>query len=270
VAKLEETRWRDPQPLDDVPSADDVAQVGFEKGLAHPLDELGPSVAMLPSAAEAAVAFAEVSSFLRYFTRTEGRDALPRLVRRLKEASAADDVNAAIQEVSGSNLAAWNTRWRAYLASRQGTLPADLVPGAASRGISEVVRNARLGELYAERGHAAAAVVRIGRAQALAPSDGMLRALLAAALQSDGRLDTAAPLVERARELHSPYGRWWSLHGRLFPDPEQDAERSFALGVSLDPCTPEVACEERLAPELPSDPFRRALCAADRAGAAEN
>jgi hypothetical protein len=270
VAKLEEKRWRERQPLDDVPPVDDVSQMGFEKGFARPLNQLGPSVAMLPTATEAAVAFAEVSSFLQYFIATAGREALPRLVLRLKTASSSDDVDAALKEISSNDLAAWNTKWRASISERSGALPPDLVPGAVSHGVSEVVRNARLGELYAERGHSAAAALRMGRAQKLAPADGMLRAVLAAALESDGQREKAASLVEKPHDLHSASGRWWSLHGTFFPDPAQDADRSFALGVSLDPYAAEVACEERLAPGLPSDAFRRALCEADRAPAVDN
>ncbi|MFO0660866.1 MAG: hypothetical protein U0165_13690 [Polyangiaceae bacterium] len=49
IAKREELRWRDPLPFDAFPSADAIAQSGFKKNLATPIDDLGPSLAMLPS-----------------------------------------------------------------------------------------------------------------------------------------------------------------------------------------------------------------------------
>src|SRR6185437_13896242 len=117
VAKREETRWREPQPLDDVPSVDAVALVGMERGLGRSLDRLGPSIAMLPTAEEAAVAFAEVSSFIRFWTKEVGDDGLPRLVARLKGMLPPDDVDKAIRDVSGVDLAGWDKRWRVHLAS---------------------------------------------------------------------------------------------------------------------------------------------------------
>src|SRR4029077_707069 len=83
IAKREEVRWRDPSPFDDRPPPEDVVRRGLELGLAVGLDKLGPSIAMLPSADAATVAFAEVTSFVRFYAQTEGGggadDALPRL-----------------------------------------------------------------------------------------------------------------------------------------------------------------------------------------------
>ncbi len=86
IAKREETRWRERWPHDDLPSTDAYAAVGIGMGLGRPLDKLGPSIAMLPSAEQAAVAYAEVSSFVKFFAAEVGDDALPRLVVEVKEA----------------------------------------------------------------------------------------------------------------------------------------------------------------------------------------
>ena len=65
-----------------------------------------------------------------------------------------------------------------------------------------------------------------------------------------------AAILER---VHGRVGRWWSLHGLLHPDKEPP-DQSFGFGIALDPLTPEVACEEKLAPELPKDALRAAIC----------
>lgn len=264
VAKREETRWREPQPLDDVPSIDTVALVGMEKGLGRSLDRLGPSIAMLPTAEEAAVAFAEVASFIRFWTKEVGDDGLPQLVVRLRTASGADGVDKAIQEVSGADLVGWDKRWRSHLAQGARDLPPDLAPGASLPHANEIAKRVRLGQLLDARGHHQAAAIELGRAQALLPTDASIRCFLAAALVSDGDQANAAMLVDKTEDLHNRFGRWWSLHGLLHPEPAADAERGFAFGVALDPLDPWVACEEKAAPELPRDPLRKAICEAAR------
>ena len=72
----------------------------------------------------------------------------------------------------------------------------------------------------------------------------------------------AAKWVETIEDVHGRQGRWWSLHGLLFPD--RDAPRSFSFGVGLDPLNPQGACEEKAAPALPGDAIRAALCEAAR------
>ena len=263
VAKLEETRWRDRQPLDDVPAVDDVAKNAVDIGLARPFDKLGPSIAMLPTANEAAMAFAEVTSFVRYVTKTSAPTVLPNLLVRLK---ASDDIDSAIKDVSGDDLATWQAKWRAWLQAH-GAQPAELADLATSAAVVGVARSARIGELFAARGHAEAAAISLGRAQVLSPSDAWLRAMLAAALIGRGDQPGARSLVASVQDLRSSSGRWWSLHGSLVPEPAQASAHAFELGVALDRFAPEVACEERTPPELPTDPFRRALCEAVRAAA---
>ena len=262
VAKREETRWREPQPLDDVPSVDVIAVVGLEKGLGRPIDKLGPSIAMLPTPEQAQVAFAEVQSFIRFWTKEVGDDALPQLVLRIRALDDPRDVSRAIKEVSGVDFAEWDKRWRAHLATVPHELPADLMPGDRIPNVREIVKRVRLGELLRERGHYPAAVSQLARAQAIVPADPSLRCFLAAALLAQGDRVAAAPWVEKIEDVHGRQGRWWSLHGLLFAD--RDAERSFSYGVALDPLDPPVACEEKAAPESPLDPIRAALCAAAR------
>jgi hypothetical protein len=262
VAKREETRWRDPQPLDDLPPVDVTAAVGMDKGLGRPIDKLGPSIAMLPTPEQASVAFAEVQSFIRFWTKEVGDDALPQLVLRLRAADDANDVSKAIEEVSGVDFAAWDKRWRAHLATVSHDLPADLAPGGQLPQVHEIVKRVRLGELLEGRGHHAEAVNEITRAQLIVPGDATIRCHLAAALLAGGDRAAAAPWVEKTEDLHNRHGRWWSLHGLLFPG--EDADRAFSLGIALDPLDPFVSCEEKAAPELPKDALRAAICEAAR------
>ena len=71
-------------PFDDRPPPDVVVARGIEHGLGLPLDKLGPSIAMLPSADAAMVAFAEVTSFVRFYAETVGRRSAPGSVSRIE------------------------------------------------------------------------------------------------------------------------------------------------------------------------------------------
>ena len=263
IAKREETRWREAWPHDDLPSTDAFAAVGLAMNLGRPLDKLGPSIAMLPSAEQAAVAYAEVSSFVKYFASEVGDDALPRLVEQVKAADGEDPANVALQKVSGLDLAAWDGRWRQHLASVPKDIPEELKPGARVPQMKKVGKHVRLGQLLQDRGHHRSAAIEHAIAQALVPWESSVRCHLAAALLGDGDTANAKNLVARPEEVHGRNGRYWSLHGLLVPPPEGDP-RAFFLGVASDPLSPEVACEEKVAPETPADPIKKALCEAAR------
>jgi hypothetical protein len=263
VAKRQETRWRDPIPLDDFPAVDTVAAVGIAKGLGRPLDKLGPSIAMLPSPEEASVAFAEVSSFIRYWAAEVGDRALPDLIVKMKQADDPAALERAIVEVSGADLAGWDKRWRAHIANAPQSLPPDLMPGADPPNMKEIARRVRLGQLLHDRGHFKQAAIQHARAQTLLPAESTVRCLLAASLVATGDSTNAAPFVEKIEDVHNRTGRWWSLNGLLHPG-DDGGDRAFGIGIALDPLTPEISCEEKTAPALPKDPIRAALCEAAR------
>ena len=105
VAKRQEVRWRPLTRFDDVPSPNAVAWEGIEAGIALPLTGLGPSIAMLPSPEQATVAFAEVASFVRYWVKQNGEQALPKLLVAIKDLPYDGEVADAIEEVSGTSFA---------------------------------------------------------------------------------------------------------------------------------------------------------------------
>ncbi|MGH7298534.1 MAG: peptidase MA family metallohydrolase [Polyangiaceae bacterium] len=283
VAKREEVRWREPGPLDDRPSPDAVVQRGLELNLGLPLDKLGPSIAMLPSADAAMVAFAEVTSFVRYYAREAGDDALPKLLDQIRSGKEPD---AALHAASGADLAAWDTRWRSYVASR----PHQPLPGlfglGGSPGDEEKLRDLRdrrrLAELLLVRGHATEAVEELDRiALAASPTgpegwdrlmqDPSVRWLRARALEAVGRRAEAQPLVADPKEVLSSYGPWWAIRGRWarLGGDEATATASFIEAVAADPFGPESACETIDPAVAPPDPTKKALCDAARAAGPE-
>jgi hypothetical protein len=295
VAKFEETRWRPAQPFDDWPPADALAKRAVESGQAFTLDKLGPSIAMLPSADAAAAAFAQVTSFVRFYLTREGEGALPKLLRAIRDAP---NVELALRAASGSDIKAWDARWRAYIATR----PRD--PRLLSMGLGGPAKNdkktlvayrdqrdrTRLAELLVSRGHAAAAVKELdqlglsaesgrggsaesGRgglaaAAAVSPElrerrlgDPTLRWLRGVALEQSKASSDAEEkeLFDDPGQVISPYGPWWASRGRWQRGrgDEAGAGSSFSEAVANDPLDPECACEALPASISPrsSDPL---------------
>jgi hypothetical protein len=285
VAKREEVRWREPGPFDDRPPPDAVVQHGLELGLGLPLDKLGPSIAMLPSADAAMVAFAEVTSFVRHYADAQGDDALPKLFHELRGGR---DPDAALQAASGADLKAWDTRWRAYLATRpREPLPAlyGLGGEASEQGAAERMRDlrdrSRLAELLLARdtaGYAPAALAELDRialthspaapdAWERAMGDPSVRWLRARALEAAGKRADGDPLVADPKQVLTPYGPWWATRGRWarLAGDESRATAAFVEAVANDPFDAEGACETIDPAVEPAEAIARALCAAARA-----
>jgi peptidase MA superfamily protein len=263
VAKYEESRWRPSKPFDDWPPADSVAKRGIESGHGYALDKLGPSIAMLPSAEAATVAFAEVTSFVRFYLMQEGDRALPKLLHAIRDAP---DVDAALVSASGADIKAWDARWRAYLATRpaDGRLALLGLGGGPKDDRNRVAAareerdRSRLAELLLSRGHAKSASKELDALDARAPGippelrerrrgDPVLRWLRGLTLDGvDGASDAEQRrLFDDPRQVLSPYGPWWASRGRWLRvlGDENAAGGSFSEAVATDPLDPECACE---------------------------
>lgn len=269
VARREETRWRAPGPFDDRPSVESVVQRGMELKLDLPLDKLGPSIAMLPSADAAMVAFAEVTSFVRFFVETQPEGTLAKLLVALRGSKTVDD---ALKQVSGETLAQWDTKWRAHLARRPKEPLSPLyglggVGGPATTGGADARERSRLAELLFGRGHVAEAAVELDKvSEALFP-DPSLRYLRGRILDAKGDTAGAEALVDDPKSWVAAFGPCWALASRLArtrgDQAKADSTRQDAL--AHDPLSVEAACLATTAD--PSSSGSGALCdAAKRRG----
>jgi hypothetical protein len=278
IAKREEIRWRERGVFDDRPAPDAVVRAGEARGKRFPLDKLGPSIAMLPSADDAMIAFAEVTSFVRFYADTEDArpgeagKALPKLLRALSEPGTSAD--AALVAVSGSDLKAWDERWHAHVAAEP---PAALPPYFLDDPrhdrreldrLREVRDRSRLAELLMARGHATEAAQELEHIPAEeGATDPSMRWLRGRVLEASGHRDDGAALVADPRDVASSYGPWWALRGRWAraAGDEGTAVVSFDAAVAADPMDAEAACETIEGHETPAGADRARLCAAARA-----
>lgn len=258
VAKHEEARWRPEEPFDDQPPADDLAAFGLAANLGPPIDAIGPSIAMLPSAEESMVTYAKVQSFIGFFAREAGPQALPKLTLAMRDAPRPEDLGAAVEAASGASFGSWKERWEAWLKENAHELPPDRRPGAAPPpGWHDVRRRARLGDLLEARDHHDAARRQRVTALAIAPEDARVRAGLAASYLALDDRDAAREVVADPGAVRNGTGRWWSLRSVLI---EEDSSRSADAAVARDPLDPAVACVEMAPPDRPADPIRAAIC----------
>jgi hypothetical protein len=256
---------------------------GMELKLDLPLDKLGPSIAMLPSADAAMVAFAEVTSFVRFYAETanavpdagaltpssNGEEALPRLLQALRDQSSVDD---ALKAASGETLKGWDAKWRAYLAAKpKDPLPAIFGLGPEPIDSRDLRERVRLAELLLGRSHPAEALRELDRIDPEAKrkagldADASLRHLRARAMEaaagsreSPEAAKDAAPKIDAVlgepKDVVSAYGPWWAIRGRFARMREADdkgadknagtnADAFFLEAIADDPFDVESACQ---------------------------
>lgn len=238
VARRQETRWREPGPFDERPSPESVVQRGMELKLDLALDKLGPSIAMLPSADAAMVAFAEVSSFVKYFVESSPEGSLAKLLVALRTARSVDD---ALKQVSGDTLAQWDVKWRAALARRPKEPLSPLYGlGGTPPGFGDSRERSRLAELLLGRGHPAEALVEAEKIPETLLSDPSLRYLRGRVLEAKGDLPAALATVEDPKAWIVSFAPCWALRARLTQGAEAQASLDEAL--AHDPFAVETAC----------------------------
>lgn len=243
LARREEARWRAPSVFDDKPPVESVVLRGMELKMDLPLDKLGPSIGMLPSAEAATVAFAEVTSFVRFFAESSKPTVIPELLVALRDAKTPDD---ALQAVSGARLPEWDARWRAHLAKRpKEPVPALLGLGPPPPGLSDSRERARLAELLLGRRHVAEAQLELDKIPADLMADTSLRYLRARAFELEDKADKAWSVVEDPKAWVAAYGPCWAIRGRLARQrgDEATASSSFHEALAQDPLAVESACQ---------------------------
>jgi hypothetical protein len=254
LARREEVRWREPGIFDERPSVESIVARGIELKLDLALDKLGPSIAMLPSADAATVAFAEVTSFIKYFAETSPADALPKLLVALRNAKTADD---ALKEVSGETLAQWDVKWRAHLVKHpKEPLSPMFGLGVAPPGLGDSRERSRLAELLVGRNHAPEALTELEKIPPDMLADPSLRYLRARVLEQAESTKQAETLLEDPKLWTASYGPCWATRGRLARarGDEATADRSFSEAMAHDPFAIEAACQVLPgAPPVPAD-----------------
>ncbi|MDH3202015.1 MAG: hypothetical protein OEM15_14080 [Myxococcales bacterium] len=270
LAKLLETRWRLPKtqlPLD--PASNRLLLGAVEANQLLDFDQLHPSIALLPSQRDAALAFAQVSSFMEMFYNQHGREGVQRGLQHVADAA---DARTALAVVAGAPWKELEAGWRNELAKKPKPPAVRLLrrhlSGEATENdeLAEVERekarkHVRLGDLLWVRSRPAAASVEYGKAHRAAPSDPVVASRYARSAIAGGRpRDAIKPLVYTLLlyPTHAPAQS--SLATARFRTGDRNgAMHSALLAIALNPFDPQPHC---VLAELdgPSEAHERELC----------
>jgi hypothetical protein len=245
IAKREEHRWRDAQAFDDIPDFAKEAYKAQVSGKAVGVDAIGPSIAMLPSAEAASIAFAEVTAYMQYWIERNGPHALSLLLRDLE---VAPDAESAMRSVSGYGVAEWQLLWREALEGKFESPEISEENEPSERlGPRALGRVLRLTELLTVEGFAAEGAEIAAPELDRASHSAAYRFLVGRAALLSGRQD-AELLLGRLEDVEGPHAGWLALHGATAwtESSHLGAESIFQQAVGLDPLLPEVACRGKI------------------------
>lgn len=219
-----------------------------------PFEKFRRSMAYLDSGEEAALAFAQVSTMVRFLVERGGLGVLPRLLDRVRDGEEPQDV---VADLAGEpDFAAFEADWRAWL----GTLPLvaeelaqvpvvlegegdDLASDPLLAGRPDLARFVRLGDLLREAKRPRAALVEYAKAEPGddAPSP-LLLAREAACHEDLGELDEALRLVDQGLGLYAEFTPLQVARGRLLDAAgrTREAVEAWKAAHDLNPYDPEV------------------------------
>jgi len=178
LAKLYETRWRreTPEPLD--PAVAFRLHQAIVRDDLVTLEEMYPSVAMLPSAELAALAYAEVETMLALLRERRGTVGITTLLDRVR---AGDDAKTALATAWGDDFTAFDAEWRRVTKARtakgrEGAIdkptfkegeadPEEIGDVFSELGGGKARQHARLGALLQGRDHLEAAALQYEKAR---------------------------------------------------------------------------------------------------------
>ena len=257
IAKFEESRWRESKRNVLSPFYETILAQALKKNGLIPIERMHPSLALLDSAREAQLAFAQAGTSVSFLVDKWGNEGLVGLLEAMK---ARDDYKAAISDVTGLDFDTFYGSWKKYLEKKNLT---EKIPGIKVKGIRISNRegekgdgsedlvdidngkargHTRLGDLLGVRGRLRSASYEYEKALGFDPGSPLISTRLASALNSSGETDRALgildPLLEFYPEnvdIHIVLGRIYLERGNM-----SKAEESYLSAISINPFDPEV------------------------------
>ncbi|MEL6758949.1 MAG: tetratricopeptide repeat protein [Myxococcota bacterium] len=256
IAKYYEKQWsKDPgRPLG--PWSEKLLADATRSGEFITFEQMHPSMALLPSQKDAALAFAQVATVVEYFNKVHGRSAVADILALSGEGAS---LERALKKRVGAGIRGVEKTWQRWVRKRE----FQLVPGASPQRITlasdeaqaaeerplesmddrEVHNFSRLGELLQLRGHHKAAVVEYEKAYTKAGVRYItLINRLARAYEKVGQRSEAIELLEDALTAHPEDSDAHLMAGRLaFATENFEAAAEHFEAVRLkNPFNPEI------------------------------
>lgn len=274
LAKMLETRWRrtDPEPL--APTIAYRLHRAIVDDDLVTLSEMYPSVAMLPSAERAALAYAEVETMLGLLHERKGNEGVARL---LDKVAAGEDAEAALAFAWGEDFDAFMDEWKRVTKARTASgkdgeldvlefkdgeaAPEQFGDVFSELGGGAARQHARLGALLQARDHAEAAAAQYEKARAAdkrARKDPTLAKRLGRLYVELAQFDEAVPLLDIAAAVEPENANLAAAQGRakLRSGDRDGAAEALGRAVRNNPFIPTLRCD--LAPLAPNEARRAA------------
>jgi tetratricopeptide (TPR) repeat protein len=263
LAKLYETRWRRDAPPPLPAARMKLLRTAIEEDALITLEQMHPSIALLPSQQDAALAYAEVQTMLEMVWRKEGDAAIRALI---DEVAAGTPAKAALAAAWGGTFDAFMEAWKddvlrdkrgrgdAPFVARQFDGSGDGEPPAPDADVFSHLTGgrsrqfARVGLLLALQGHTRAAAIEFEKARAESTEirdDPTLARELGRLYTELGEPERALPLLEIASaadpqraSLAADHGRALRLAGQL-----ERARERLMDAVWMNPFIPSIHCD---------------------------
>ncbi len=226
-----------------------------------PFERLHPSIALLPSQEDAALAFAQVSTFMQRFVGAYGVQGLRDAFTRVGNGEQAPN---ALAQVATIPFATLERQWSSALREREAKAPGAralarrFVRGkAAPDELSEVEQEAarrflRLGDMLWSRGHHRAASVEYGKAHTVDPRDPIVTSRYGRAALLGGDAATAQSAMQSLLASYPEHEPALSVlaNAALSLGDTRAAQRAAYEAILINPFDPDPHCV--LAKTLPS------------------
>jgi tetratricopeptide (TPR) repeat protein len=268
LAKFLESRWRGAAGQALSPASAGLLAQALKQNKLIPFERMHPSMALLPSQEDAALAFAEVFTAVEYLHRRGGNAMLVRLIEALR-GGAKDE--AAVARAVGAPFSRFYGDWMAYLARREypkETLPLsaealrfkDDAAGEKAKAQKQPKKEdeirfgdfleiedpegrklAHLGELLRQRSRFGAAADEFSRAYArVGNRSPMLSNRYAQSLMKLGELARAEQVLQASLKPFPGIAKTYQNLGEIFVQTNRpaEAEKAFLEVVGIDPFDP--------------------------------
>jgi len=262
LAKFLETRWRGPPGMAVDEMSLTLLQDAARKNTLIPFAKMHPSIAMLPTQEQAALAFAEVEAVVRLLYQRKGQAALTELVSAM--ASGMSDEQA-VAQAYGKSFAQFQADWRADILKAKATHknahpqtqkklvfkedakgkkePPDVAQKAEPKMDEEAKRAGRLGEILFARQRWGAAAKEYARARAhLRMEVPIISRRYAFAEMKLGHFPEAEEALKKAveREPDDETTQALYAHALIARKAWPEARAAIESGIAQDPFDPDL------------------------------
>jgi tetratricopeptide (TPR) repeat protein len=259
IARSYEALWRQEQVPPLAPHQAALLARALREDKLVPFSKMHPSFALLPSAEEASLAYAQVSTMVEFVRESAGAEGVGRALDEIREGM--DPLQSLANAATGGDPIRFWAGWRAMLEARKldrrslGAPPAAVDPGAdefaGDPGLAarrDLANRARLGDLLADREQWAAAMVEYAQAvpDGEPPSPAIARRL-AAALEGLHRSAEAVRVLEQSVADYPEFPVTRTALGEAYARAGRVSDAIAQLRASLDVDPFDMAVQGRLA-----------------------